>query len=152
MHRPMWKGDPKQYTSVIQGEKVCSSRSTAEEMAQMGFELAWKVVIYVHDRRSYPRSSGLPNVRPNRLHSYMNVIHSHYSNCLLWYYSLLSLVLFLLQSFTTPRILSHRLKKYGFWGGFPLPSSVSALVDSYDTRAVFGWSTLKFPGTMTLNA
>jgi hypothetical protein len=35
---------------------------------------------------------------------------------------------------------------YDVWGGFPLPSSVSTLVDSYETRAVFGWSILySFP-------
>jgi hypothetical protein len=32
-----------------------------------------------------------------------------------------------------------------------LPSSVSTLVDSYETRAVFGWSILKFPGPNTVS-
>jgi len=49
-------------------------------------------------------------------------------------------------AFSTPKMMPLFKENIGFWGGFPLPFSVSALVGSYETRAVVGLTLLKYPG------
>jgi len=39
------------------------------------------------------------------------------------------------------------LRKYDFWGGFTLPSSVSTLIDFCETRVSFSWYNLNFANT-----
>jgi len=48
--------------------------------------------------------------------------------------------------FSTPKIMPLFKENIGFRGGFPLHSAVSALVGSYETRAVIDWTILKYPG------
>src|ERR1700730_12069921 len=52
-------------------------------------------------------------------------------------------------AFSTPKMMPLFKENIGFQGGFPFPSSVSALFGSYDTRAVIGWTILKYPGPNT---
>ena len=47
--------------------------------------------------------------------------------------------------FNTPKMMPYGKENYDFRGGFPLPSSMSALVGFYETRAVFGWAILNPP-------
>jgi len=54
-------------------------------------------------------------------------------------------------AFSTSKMMPLFKENIGFFHGFPLPSSVSALVGPYDTRAVIGWTILKYPGPNTGN-